>query len=245
METAKEPADACAVGSSTISSCNADTSYYKCLVGDNDPLGVVWSSLVAVSVPLVRNATSLVISAVSSLVQRLIEFGSSGRNSTVHLSFLDALPSHWPESLRQSLWDSSKVASSEIHASSTTVPDVSQLLLKAEHMLLDMLDSNGDGQVTSEELFRFTEMILQQQKQSAKSYWLWIVTTFSTQWPLLELRLGYFLWRVAGGTLFVLWLLTIVPGRLHGWAGRVLRWPVLGMTYLMISAEVSVNIGIH
>jgi predicted acylesterase/phospholipase RssA len=35
----------------------------------------------------------------------------------------------------------------------------------------------------------------------------------------------------------VLIVTSIIPGRLHGWTGKLLRFPVLGMTYMLISVE--------
>jgi hypothetical protein len=43
----------------------------------------------------------------------------------------------------------------------------------------------------------------------------------------------------------VIAVLSIVPGRLHSWSGKILRWPVLGITYLLIGVELVVYIAIR
>ena len=75
--------------------------------------------------------------------------------------------------------------------------------------------------------------------------WTWIVTKWAQEWPLLDWKLGVFLWRTFGGLLLVLCLISIVPGSLHGWSGKLLRWPVLALTYLLIYVELVVYIVIR
>ena len=57
--------------------------------------------------------------------------------------------------------------------------------------------------------------------------------------PILtaDRTLASYLWQTCRGGILVLTLTSIIPGRLHGWTGRVLRFPVLGMVYLMIVME--------
>ena len=40
-------------------------------------------------------------------------------------------------------------------------------------------------------------------------------------------------------------MLSIVPGALHGWSGKVLRWPILAVTYLIITVELAVYVCIR
>ena len=40
-------------------------------------------------------------------------------------------------------------------------------------------------------------------------------------------------------------LLSIVPGALHGWSGKVLRWPIFAVMYLIIRVELAVYVCIR
>ena len=40
-------------------------------------------------------------------------------------------------------------------------------------------------------------------------------------------------------------LLSIVLGALHGWSGKVLQWPILAVTYLIITVELAVYVCIR
>lgn len=53
----------------------------------------------------------------------------------------------------------------------------------------------------------------------------------------MDWKVGVFLWQSFGGVLLVLAFLSIVPGRLHGISGKILRWPILGLTYFLITVE--------
>ena len=57
--------------------------------------------------------------------------------------------------------------------------------------------------------------------------------------------MGVFLWRTFGGLLLVLAVLSVVPGRLHRISARFLRWPVLGLTYFLVTVELCVYIVIR
>ena len=61
--------------------------------------------------------------------------------------------------------------------------------------------------------------------------WLWDILEANVGMPILVLRhsLSFYL-------LFLLFL-TIVPGFLHVASGKVLRWPILFITYFQISVE--------
>jgi len=61
----------------------------------------------------------------------------------------------------------------------------------------------------------------------------------------MDWKIGVFLWQTFGGILLVIALLSIMPGRLHTWSGKVLRWPILALTYLLIGVEFVVYIAIR
>jgi hypothetical protein len=48
-----------------------------------------------------------------------------------------------------------------------------------------------------------------------------------------------------GGLLLLIAIISLLPGRMHGIVGKLLRWPVLGVTYFMIGVELSVYIVIR
>mmetsp|Transcript_14355 Transcript_14355/g.31342 ORF Transcript_14355/g.31342 Transcript_14355/m.31342 type:complete len:903 (-) Transcript_14355:248-2956(-) len=105
--------------------------------------------------------------------------------------------------------------------------------------LLKHFDTNQDGHISAEELFNMTEVLhsLPRPPRVAElTWWAW----FAQEWPLLDWKLGVFLWRTFGGLLLVVGVLSIVPGNLMSWSARVLRWPVLGLTYLLIWVELVV-----
>lgn len=110
------------------------------------------------------------------------------------------------------------------HFPNATLPEV----------LLRHLDVDGDGVISSAEWLRLTDHL------SASSHSWWLAVT--REWPLLEWKLGIYVWRTFGGLILVLAVLSIIPGRLHGWAARVLRWPVLGLTYFLIAMELAVYV---
>eukprot|EP00522_Entomoneis_paludosa_P009416 CAMPEP_0172441960 /NCGR_PEP_ID=MMETSP1065-20121228/2456_1 /TAXON_ID=265537 /ORGANISM="Amphiprora paludosa, Strain CCMP125" /LENGTH=904 /DNA_ID=CAMNT_0013191599 /DNA_START=27 /DNA_END=2741 /DNA_ORIENTATION=+ len=104
--------------------------------------------------------------------------------------------------------------------------------------LMKMFDTNGDGHISTEEMFNMTEVLqsMRPPHHPELSWWAW----FAQEWPLLDWKLGVFLWRTFGGILFLMGVLSVVPGSLHGWSARLLRWPVLGLTYLLIWVELVV-----
>jgi hypothetical protein len=113
--------------------------------------------------------------------------------------------------------------------------------------LLSHFDINGDGHISASELVNITEIVailqqqLQQQRGEAQNFWIWL----SREWPLFDWKLGLLLWRSFGGIIIVLAILSIVPGRLHSLSGKILRWPILILTYLLIAIELIVYIVIR
>lgn len=59
---------------------------------------------------------------------------------------------------------------------------------------------------------------------------------------MMDWKIGVFLWRTFGGILVTLCVLSIIPGRLHGISARILRWPVLAITYFLIAVELFVYV---
>lgn len=109
--------------------------------------------------------------------------------------------------------------------------------------MLRHFDTNNDGTISSNELLNMTEFVhhmMTMIRNTGASRQLqdmsWI-TWFRREWPLMDWKLGVFIWRSFSGILFILAVLSIIPGRLHGISGKILRWPVLGMTYFLISVE--------
>ena len=58
----------------------------------------------------------------------------------------------------------------------------------------------------------------------------------------MDWKIGMFIWKSFGGLLIVIAVLSIVPGRLHRISGKILRWPLLGLTYCLITVELIVYI---
>ena len=100
--------------------------------------------------------------------------------------------------------------------------------------LLKHFDANNDGHISTSELMNLREVI--KRMPPTEGFWTW----FSREWPLMDWKLGVFLWQSFGGILLLLALLSIVPGRLHGISAQILRWPVLGLTYFLIIVELVV-----
>jgi hypothetical protein len=109
--------------------------------------------------------------------------------------------------------------------------------------MLNHFDTNGDGHISPSELLNMTEMIsrLQPPSQPTQTFWAW----FSREWPLMDWKIGLFLWRSFGGLLVVIAFLSIVPGRLHRFSGKILRWPILAMTYFLVIVELIVYTAIR
>jgi hypothetical protein len=109
--------------------------------------------------------------------------------------------------------------------------------------MLNHFDTNGDGTISPSELINMTEIFarLQRHPQTTLSFWAW----FSREWPLMDWKIGLFLWRSFGGLLFVIALLSVMPGRLHSISGKILRWPILALTYFLIIVELVVYVVIR
>uniref|UniRef100_A0A7S2P954 PNPLA domain-containing protein n=2 Tax=Leptocylindrus danicus TaxID=163516 RepID=A0A7S2P954_9STRA len=115
-----------------------------------------------------------------------------------------------------------------------TPPNLAELLLRH-------FDADQDGHISANEILKGKDIPLAKLIEMAESFehrakavsW----SSWQHMWPMLDWKIGLFLWRSCGGLLLVILFASIVPGRLHAICGRVLRWPILGFTYLMISVE--------
>jgi hypothetical protein len=121
----------------------------------------------------------------------------------------------------------------ESQANSTVVHD----------FLLRHFDTNHDGHISPSELLNMTE-IISKARYHATTPQTWL-GWFSREWPLMDWKLGVFLWKSCSGLLILIAVVSLFPGRLHGYLGRALRWPVSGITYFMIGIELSVYVVIR
>ncbi|KAL7436719.1 hypothetical protein ACHAXH_007375 [Discostella pseudostelligera] len=122
--------------------------------------------------------------------------------------------------------------------------------------ILEKMDRNNDGKLSAlewgsnaEEMKREIELLIHQyyhavtdrllQKQQHTSWYAWLRTAISAIISV-DWSLGAYLWHTCSGLIIVLVVTSILPGRLHGWTGRALRFPILAMTYMMISVELAI-----
>jgi hypothetical protein len=109
--------------------------------------------------------------------------------------------------------------------------------------ILRHFDVNGDGTISYAELMNMTDVMnrISARRPHPETWWLW----FSREWPLMDWKVGVFLWQSFGGILALLAVLSIVPGRMHGLSAKILRWPILGITYFLVVVELMVYIVIR
>lgn len=119
-----------------------------------------------------------------------------------------------------------------------TLKSSSNKQAKIADFMLNHFDINSDGHISPSELLNMTEIVSRLQPPQTQTFWAW----FSREWPLMDWKLGLFVWRTFGGLLLVIALLSIMPGRLHKLAGKILRWPILIMTYFLIFIELMVYV---
>ena len=108
--------------------------------------------------------------------------------------------------------------------------------------MLKVFDTNHDGHISAAELLHISDML---QAASSRSHITSWSAWFSREWPLMDWKVGVFLWRTFGGILLLLSLCSIIPGRMHGWSARILRWPVLALTYFLVAVELAVYAAIR
>lgn len=111
--------------------------------------------------------------------------------------------------------------------------------------MMDKFDLSG---ANAEEMKHEIEALLHQyyqavassihnQQHSIPSSWFAWFQSKVTKIITADRTLGAYLWHTCHGLILVLILTSIVPGRLHGWTGRALRFPILGMVYMLIAVE--------
>ena len=97
-------------------------------------------------------------------------------------------------------------------------------------------DTNHDGHISPSELINMTEILAAAGHAYPRTWFEFV----SREWPLMDWKLGVFLWRSCSGLLLLVAIMSLLPGRMHGVVGKLLRWPVLGLTYFMIGVELCV-----
>ncbi|KAL7519081.1 hypothetical protein ACHAWX_003878 [Stephanocyclus meneghinianus] len=84
----------------------------------------------------------------------------------------------------------------------------------------------------------------QAQKNIPDSWTNWLQTHLAHVMTA-DRTLASYLWQTCRGLILFLAVTSIIPGRLHGWTGRALRFPVLGMVYALIFVELILYIFIR
>lgn len=109
--------------------------------------------------------------------------------------------------------------------------------------MLRHFDTNRDGHISASELLHMENYRLPSLPQYVPPHpqtWLsWLPTAWN---PMMDWKFGVFLWRSCSGLLLVIAIASVVPGRMHGYSGRLLRWPILVLTYVMIFVELVVYV---
>lgn len=172
--------------------------------------------------PAIRASLPLLIYRVSADVKAMIAYASA---KTMH--FLLPNTRHgWSTPSLQDMLDQALQSSSN-----STI---------AEFMLRHF-DTNKDGHISPAELLNMTEILPRIRSHYPQTWLQW----FFRHWPLMDWQIGVFLWQSCGGLLLLVAFATLLPGRMHGVLGRILRWPVLGLTYFLIGVELAVYIVIR
>lgn len=201
-------------------------------------------------IPALMASLPILLSRVARDSSNMIQLGASKffhfllpKHWAEQYESLDDLSARWPssEALSQ-LWEQTmrnaqlKVSNSGANATAFSNTNVQDFLLRH-------FDTNGDGHISAAELMNMTVFMERwHAKVTAPSSWYEFV---SREWPLMDWKVGVFLWRTFGGLILTLCVLSIIPGRLHGISARLLRWPVLAVTYFLIGVELCVYIVIR
>ena len=133
--------------------------------------------------------------------------------------------------------------SSSDRGAGSSLPTMKQLIQSASssasspmEFMLRHFDTNGDGHISASELLNMTEILKHMPEPPAQISW---ATWFRREWPLLDWKIGVFLWSTFGGVLFLLAGFSIIPGRMHGISAKILRWPVLAVVNFLIIVELT------
>jgi len=191
-------------------------------------------------IPAITSSLPILFARLGGDAKDLIKLGGSH-----FLHFL--LPKHWAETVEdhewttplalQQLWEQAMDSARAAHDNNISGNN------NVEEFLLRHFDTNHDGHISPNELINMTEFMERWHTSvtTPSSWYEWV----SREWPLMDWKVGLFLWRTFGGILVVLCVLSIIPGRLHGIAARILRWPVLAVTYFLIAVELCVYVVIR
>jgi Domain of unknown function (DUF3336)/Patatin-like phospholipase len=185
----------------------------------NTVLPAVWSSLPILAGRVARDSRDYLV-----LV------------ATNFLNFL--LPKHWDLMEEGRDWPSTPLRLQQLWEQAMTLRNNANHSNAVQEFLLQNFDSNHDGHISASELINMTEFMERWHASvtTPSSWYQWV----SREWPLMDWKVGLFLWRTFGGIILTLCVLSIIPGRLHGISARILRWPVLGLTYFLIGVELCV-----
>ncbi|KAL7542401.1 hypothetical protein ACHAXR_013404 [Thalassiosira sp. AJA248-18] len=123
--------------------------------------------------------------------------------------------------------------------------------------IIEKMDLNKDGKISAkewgsnaEEMKKEVETLIHQyyhavadsiHNQQQTSWYAWLRSSIGNI-IAVDWSMGAYLWHTCSGLIIVLVITSIIPGRLHGWTGRALRLPILGMTYMLISVELVIYI---
>ncbi|CAB9524435.1 Patatin-like phospholipase domain-containing protein [Seminavis robusta] len=187
-------------------------------------LPAIWASLPILAGRVVRDSKDYLLLGGSKFLEFLLPKG-----------ILESMEdTEWPSTPfgLQQLWEQTM----QSHASGINPNAVEDFLLKH-------FDSNGDGHIERSELLNMTEFMERWHASvtTPSSWTQWV----SREWPLMDWKVGLFLWRAFGGILMTLCVLSIIPGKMHGISARILRWPVLALTYFLIAVELCVYVVIR
>lgn len=133
-------------------------------------------------------------------------------------------------SLKELLQSAGSNAAQHVHQARPNIP--------VGDFMLRHFDANGDGHISRHELLHMTEVWKQTlQEQAAATKNMNWAAWLQREWPLLDWKIGVFLWSTFGGLLLVLAGFSVIPGRTHGITAKILRWPVLGVVDFLIVVE--------
>lgn len=187
-------------------------------------------------IPAITSSLPILLGRIAVDAKDWIQLGGS---RFVH--FL--LPKHWADNAGewtggaalQQLWEQA-IASARDNSNSLRNNSVEEFLLRH-------FDTNEDGHISPSELMNMTEFMERWHASvtTPSSWYEWV----SREWPMMDWKIGLFFWRTFGGILVLLCVLSIIPGRLHGISARILRWPVLAITYFMVGVELCVYVVIR
>lgn len=189
-------------------------------------------------IPAIASSLPILFGRIAVDTKDLFKLGGSQ-----FLHFL--LPKHWADTVEDHEWTTPGALQHLWEQAMTSARDNSNSIRNntVEEFLLRHFDTNEDGHISPSELINMTEFMERWHASvtTPSSWYQWV----SREWPLMDWKVGLFLWRTFGGILILLCVLSIIPGRLHGISARILRWPVLAVTYFLVAVELCVYVVIR